>query len=94
MGRTIPLFLMAMLLNSLKAKAQLHLQKPGDSLEKTITLRPLPQNFYTQHMGYFCKKELQLQKTTSLPLYIRLGSKEYVDALERKPNSSLKNHNN
>jgi hypothetical protein len=47
----------------------------------------LPQNFYNQHKGYFCKKEDGLQKLTGLNLFIRLGSKNNVDYLERKPNT-------
>jgi len=35
-------------------------------------------------------RELQLQKITSIPLYIRIGSKEYVDYLEKKPNAIKK----
>ena len=34
-----------------------------------------------------CKKEDQLQKATGLDLFIRLGSKNYVDYLEKKPNA-------
>lgn len=85
------LFFMAMLLNSIEVKAQLILQRRADTVYKTISLQSLPQNFYNQHIGYFCRKELQLQKITALPVYIRLGSKEYVDDLEKKPNNvSLK----
>jgi hypothetical protein len=58
-----------------------------DTVTKKINIRVLPQNFYNNHIGYFCKKEIQLQKLISLPLYFRLGSKEYVDWMERKPNA-------
>ena len=75
----------------MKAAAQLNLRRPTDTIVKDISLNPLPQNFYKQNLGYFCKKEIQLQKITALPVYIRLGSKEYVDYLERKPNALKKN---
>lgn len=44
----------------------------------------LPKNHYVQHLGFFCKTELRVQKFTSLNLFFRLGSKAYVDYLERK----------
>ena len=43
--------------------------------------------FYTQNFGFFCKKELQLEKVTKLPLRFRLGSVQQCDWLEGKPNS-------
>lgn len=91
MRRMIGLFLLLMLLNSAKAASQLSLSRSVDTVEKKFLLRPLPQNFYNQSLGYFCKKEIQLQKITTLPVFIRLGSKDYVDYLERKPNAIKKN---
>jgi hypothetical protein len=87
MGRMLFLFLATAMLNSLEASSQLNLKRPTDTPGRKISLSPLPQNFYKQNLGYFCKKELQLQKATSLPIFIRLGSKEYIDYLERKPNA-------
>ena len=45
---------------------------------------PLPRNFYTKNMGAVCKLELKMQKQIKFPLFIRMGSKDYVDALEGK----------
>jgi hypothetical protein len=84
MGRLVMIFLIAMLLNSLKAAAQLNLSRVKDSTEKKISLAVLPQNFYSRNIGYFCKKEVQLQKLTNIQVYFRLGSKEYVDKMEGK----------
>jgi len=67
---------------SMKAASQLALKRNVDTVEKKITLRLLPQNFYSTQVGYICKKEVQLQKLTALPLFFRLGSKEYVDWME------------
>jgi hypothetical protein len=81
------LFFFAWLLNPSFATAQLSLRYPTDSLPKSFSVQVLPQNFYSQQLSAFCKKEVQLQRFTSLPLFIRAGSKEYVDYLEKKPNA-------
>lgn len=90
MARMVVVFLIGVLLNSLKGAAQLNLGGSSDTSEKKISLKVLPQNFYIQHLSFFCKKEVQVQKLTALPLFIRLGSKEYVDYLEQKPGSMIR----
>jgi hypothetical protein len=88
MGKAVFLIIGFMALVSLKSAAQLNLQPAAPSSEAVKKLLVLPQNFYTQHLPYSCKKEGQLQKQTGLNLFIRLGSKDYVDYLERKPGST------
>jgi len=63
-------------------------------LNNTIKLNPLScsvisADFYTQNFGFFCKKELQFEKITKIPLRFRLGSVPYNNYLEGKPNAGI-----
>jgi hypothetical protein len=84
MVRMIAAFLVILLLNSLKAASQLNSRPKIDSLPPRFSLAVLPQNFYNQHLGFFCKKEAVIQKLTSVNVFFRLGTKEYVDRIEGK----------
>ena len=44
-------------------------------------------SYYPNSLGFVCKKELQLDKITAVPLRFRLGSLDYVNYLEQKPNA-------
>lgn len=52
-----------------------------------LNVNPLQPSYYKDQLGFFCKKELQLQKLTTVPFRFRLGSLAYTDYLEGKPNS-------
>ena len=45
------------------------------------TLAP---NLSMQQWGWVCRAEYKMQQATKIPLYVRLGSKQYADRLEGK----------
>lgn len=47
-------------------------------------LSPVPADRVVTHFGFFCKRELELEKNIHLPLRFRLGTLEYCNKLEGK----------
>lgn len=62
------------------------------SLPVISLLSPISSSYYSNNLGFFCKKELQLQKLTAVPFRFRLGSLDYVNYLEQKPNALKPGH--
>jgi len=90
MHRLLFILTIAILANPLKAASQLDFKGRADTIPAPPAIRSLPQNFYTSRLGFMCKKEIQIQKALRLPLFFRLGSKEYVDYMERKQKLPVK----
>ena len=69
-------------------------KQPVINLNQVIRLNPvscsvIAADYYTQGFGFFCKKELQFEKATKIPLRFRLGTLQYNDYLEGKPNAGI-----
>jgi len=87
--KAICLFVNLLLITALPGRAQQvwphqpFSAKKKDSL-RNIPLRILPENYYSNNLSFFCRKEWQVEKLTKVPFRIRLGSLDYVNALEGK----------
>ncbi len=55
-----------------------------NSADQRLFTTLLSSNYYTQNLGFFCKKELAVEKYLKVPLRIRLGSVQQCDYLEGK----------
>ena len=58
--------------------------KKSDTVKPLLSKYSLPGNFYASNLGFFCRKELQVQKAVKLPLFFRVGTLDYCNKLEGK----------
>jgi hypothetical protein len=63
---------------------------PALSINQPRSYSIINSNFYTQNFGFFCKKELQIEKIIKLPLKFRLGSVQQCDWMEGKQNTGIR----
>lgn len=47
-------------------------------------IKTVPSTFYYNSIGFFCQKELQIEKALNFPVKFRLGSVNYTDQMEGK----------
>ena len=71
-------------------KVTQYYRKPvKDSLnnKRQIPFSFIPAGYYSDHLGFFCKQEIKFAKATRIPFKFRLGSVQYCDWMEGKPNA-------
>jgi hypothetical protein len=55
--------------------------EPGQAKPGVVAIQ---KDLYIKGVGFFCKKEMQIEKSVRLPLRFRLGSLEQCNILEQK----------
>ena len=61
-----------------------HFSEPATTESSQTDFNMVHPNSYYENLGFFCRKEIQLQKVTTVPVKFRLGSYDYVNWLEGK----------
>ena len=60
---------------------------PQNPLVKQLTPSEIIRDLFKKELGFFCKYELALEKLTPISFRFRLGSLDYVNWMEQKPNA-------
>ncbi len=68
----------------IKPPAAVTLQPLSPATPPPFRLSAVQGDYYSTHLGFFCKQELEVQKFTHLPVFFRLGSLEYCNKLDGK----------
>ncbi|HXR82874.1 MAG TPA: hypothetical protein VN722_01065 [Hanamia sp.] len=53
-------------------------------LNKNLPLQAIPSDFSTCNYGFFCRQELKIEKSTRIPIHIRVGSLQQCNYYEGK----------
>ena len=72
---------------NMKEDQQLSFRMISYSFSKSFTktkVESLPADLYLKNLSFFCNKELQLDKITTIPFRFRLGSVALTDKMEGK----------
>ena len=57
--------------------------------QNRLPLSVISADHYSQNFGFFCKKELQLEKLTRVPFKFRMGTVQYCDWMEGKKGAGI-----
>jgi len=60
------------------------------SADRIFSFAPLPANYATQKLPFFCRQENKLEKITKIPFRLRVGDLSDCNYLEQKPGYKLR----
>ena len=71
--------------------------KTGERIQQSVDSIPvyslkqaiIAPTYYSNHLGFFCRQELKIEKAISIPIKIRIGSIDHLNYMERKPNAVI-----